>query len=77
VKYVSLTALHRISSRISTFEPVKSFIHFSVRIDEKVYNWKTAAISFIFLLIGLMITKILNINMPDASTVDLNKGIFT
>jgi hypothetical protein len=64
VKYISLTALHRISSPVSTFEPVKSFIHVSVRTDDKVYNWKTAVISFIYFLIVLMMSKILNINMP-------------
>jgi hypothetical protein len=36
----------------------------SVRTDDKAYNWKTAAISFIFLSIVLLISKILNINMP-------------
>jgi hypothetical protein len=48
----------------STFAPVKSFTHVSVRTDDEVYNGKTAAISFIYLFIVLMISKILNINMP-------------
>jgi hypothetical protein len=48
VKYISLSALHRISSPISIFEPVKSFIHVSVRTDDKMYNCKTATISLIF-----------------------------
>jgi hypothetical protein len=51
VKYKSLTALNRIRSPFSTFAPVKSFIHVSVRADDKVYNCKTTAISFIYLLI--------------------------
>jgi hypothetical protein len=44
-------------------EPVKSFKHVNVRTDDKLHNWKTVAISFIFLLTVLMISKILNINM--------------
>jgi hypothetical protein len=39
------------------FEAVNS------RTDSKVCNWKTAAISFIFLMIVLMISKILNIQI--------------
>jgi hypothetical protein len=61
---ISLNALHRISSPISTFEPVKSFIHVNVRTDDKVYNWDTATINFIFILVVSMISKILNIKMP-------------
>jgi hypothetical protein len=46
VKYISLNALTRIRSPFSTFAPVKSFIHVSIRTDDKVYNCKTAAVSF-------------------------------
>jgi hypothetical protein len=34
----------------------KSFIHVSVRTDDKVYNCKTAAITFIYLSIVSMIS---------------------
>jgi hypothetical protein len=61
VKYVPLTALHRSSSPISTFEPVKSFIHVSVRTDDTMHNCKITTISFIFVLTVLMICKFLNI----------------
>jgi hypothetical protein len=63
VKYIYLNALNRIRSPFSTFTPVKSFIHVSVRTDDKVYIWKTAAISFIYLLIVSMISKLLNVNI--------------
>jgi hypothetical protein len=56
VKYVSLNALNRIRSPFSTFAPVKSFIHVSVRTDDKVYNCKTAAITFIYLSIVSVIS---------------------
>jgi hypothetical protein len=39
-------------------------MHVSVRSDDKVYNCKTATISFNFILITLMICKFLNINKP-------------
>jgi hypothetical protein len=64
VKYISLNALNRIRSPLSTFAPVKSFIHVSVRTDDKVYNCKTAAIIFIYrVLIASMISKLLNVNI--------------
>jgi hypothetical protein len=56
VKYLSLNALNTIRSPFSTFAPVKSFIHVSVRTDDKVYNCKTAAIIFIYLSIVSMIS---------------------
>jgi hypothetical protein len=37
---------------------------FCRRTDAKAYYCKTATVSFIYLLIVLMISKILNINMP-------------
>jgi hypothetical protein len=48
-----------------------NFINYDVNLeavnsktDDKMYHWETAAIIFIFLLIGSMICKIPNINMP-------------
>jgi uncharacterized membrane protein len=38
VKYISLTSLHSTRSPISTFAPVKSFVHVSVKIDDEMYN---------------------------------------
>jgi hypothetical protein len=58
-----LNALNRIRSPFSTFAPVKSFIHVSVRTDDKVYNCNTAAITFIYLSIVSMISKLLNVSI--------------
>jgi hypothetical protein len=60
---MSLKALNRIRSPFNTFAPVKSFIHVSVRIDDKVYNCKTAAITFIYLSIVSIISKLLNVSI--------------
>jgi hypothetical protein len=47
VKYISLTTFQSWLT-YRHFAPVKSFIHVSVRTDDKMYTWKTAAISFFF-----------------------------
>jgi hypothetical protein len=60
MKYISSNALNRIRSPFSTFAPVKSFIHVSVRTDDKVYNRKTAVINLIYLLTVSVISKLLN-----------------
>jgi hypothetical protein len=56
VKSMSLNALNTIRSSFSTFAPVKSFLHVSVRTDYKAYNCKTAAITLIYLSIVSMIS---------------------
>jgi hypothetical protein len=58
VTHNSLTHQHFCASQV-----VHS-LHVSVKTDEKVYNWKTATISFIILLIVLMIYKFFKRNMP-------------
>jgi hypothetical protein len=63
VYYIPLTSLNRVRSPFSTFAPVKSFIQVSFRTDDKMYNCKTVAISFIYFLIVLMIYEILNVNI--------------
>jgi hypothetical protein len=51
-------------SRITSKRSHLRIKHVRVRTDDKVYNCKTATISFIFLLILLLISETLNINMP-------------
>jgi hypothetical protein len=72
---MSLNALNRIHSPFNPFAPVKLFIHVDVRTDDKVYNCKTAAITFIYLSIVSMISKLLNVSIAYTSRVDLNQRI--
>jgi hypothetical protein len=60
---MSLNALNRIRSPFSTFVPFKSFMHVSVRTVDKVYNCNTAAITFIYLSIVSMKSKLLNVSI--------------
>jgi hypothetical protein len=56
VKNISLTALHRICSPISTFAPVKSFIYVSVKTADRVYNCETAAFSIFIFIISFIVS---------------------